>query len=43
THFRLDDAAKAELGIRPTSLRVSIGLEDPADLVEDFERALDTV
>ena len=41
THFRLDDAAKAELGIRPTSLRVSIGLEDPADLVEDFERALD--
>ena len=43
THFRLDDAAKAELGIRPTSLRVSIGLEDPADLVEDFERALDTI
>ena len=40
THFRLDDAAKAELGIYPTSLRVSIGLEDPADLVEDFERAL---
>ena len=43
THFRLDDAAKAELGIRPTSLRVSIGLEDPADLVEDFERVLDTI
>ena len=43
THFRLDDAAKAELGIRPTSLRVSIGLEDPADLVEDFERALDSI
>ncbi len=43
THFRLDDAAKAELGIRSTSLRVSIGLEDPADLVEDFERALDTI
>ncbi|MEC8545896.1 MAG: PLP-dependent transferase, partial [Pseudomonadota bacterium] len=43
THFRLDDAAKAELGIRPTSLRVSIGLEDPADLVEDFERALDAI
>ena len=43
THFRLDDAAKAELGIHPTSLRVSIGLEDPADLVEDFERALGTI
>ena len=43
THFRLDDAAKAELGIHPTSLRVSIGLEDPADLVEDFDRALGTI
>ena len=43
THFRLDDAAKAELGIHPTSLRVSVGLEDPADLVEDFERALGTI
>ena len=43
THFRLDDAAKTELGINPTSLRVSIGLEDPADLVEDFERALATI
>ena len=43
THFRLDDAAKAELGIYPTTLRVSIGLEDPADLVEDFERALGTI
>ena len=43
THFRLDDAAKTELGINLTSLRVSIGLEDPADLVEDFERALATI
>ena len=43
THFRLEDAAKEELGIHPTSLRVSIGLEDPADLVEDFERVLDTI
>ena len=43
THFRLNDVAKAELGIRPTGLRVSIGLEDPADLVEDFERALGTI
>ena len=43
THFRLDDAAKAELGIHPTSLRVSIGLEDPVDLVEDFEKALGTI
>ena len=43
THFRLDDAAKAELGIHSTSLRVSIGLEDPADLVEDFESALGTI
>lgn len=40
THFKLDDAAKAELGIGPTSVRVSIGLEDSDDLVHDFEQAL---
>ena len=43
THLRLDDAAKAELGFYSTRLRVSIGLEDPADLVEDFESALGTI
>lgn len=40
THFKLPRAAKQELGIDPGTLRVSVGLEDGDDLVEDFEQAL---
>jgi O-acetylhomoserine/O-acetylserine sulfhydrylase-like pyridoxal-dependent enzyme len=40
THRQLDDAALLAAGIRPSAVRVSIGLEDPDDLVEDFARAL---
>ena len=40
THQRLDDAARAELGITDGLLRLSVGLEDPADLVNDLTRAL---
>jgi O-acetylhomoserine/O-acetylserine sulfhydrylase-like pyridoxal-dependent enzyme len=41
THRQLDDAALLAAGIRPSAVRVSIGLEDPDDLVADFARALD--
>ena len=40
THFRMDDAALAAAGIGPGTIRLSIGLEDPADLIEDLKRAL---
>jgi O-acetylhomoserine/O-acetylserine sulfhydrylase-like pyridoxal-dependent enzyme len=40
THRQLDDAALAAAGIAPSAVRVSIGLEDPDDLVEDFLSAL---
>ncbi len=40
THFRMDDAALAGAGIAQGTIRLSIGLEDPADLVEDLKRAL---
>jgi O-acetylhomoserine (thiol)-lyase len=40
THFRMDDAALAAAGIGPGTVRLSIGLEDPDDLVEDLGRAL---
>ena len=40
THFRMDDAALAAAGIGPGTIRLSIGLEDPDDLVEDLGRAL---
>jgi O-acetylhomoserine (thiol)-lyase len=40
THFRMDDAALARAGIGPGTIRLSIGLEDAADLIEDLKRAL---
>ena len=43
THQRLDDATKAHLGITPGLVRLSVGLEDPEDLLADLTRALDAV
>jgi O-succinylhomoserine sulfhydrylase len=40
THQRLSAEEKARLGIGPGSLRLSVGLEDPADLIADIERGL---
>jgi O-acetylhomoserine (thiol)-lyase len=40
TQFRMDDAALAAAGITPGTVRLSIGLEHPDDLVEDLSRAL---
>ena len=40
THQRLSDAERAAVGISPGSVRLSVGLEDPADLIEDLEQAL---
>ncbi len=40
THFRMDDATLAQAGITPGTIRLSIGLEDPADLMDDLKRAL---
>ncbi|MHA1549446.1 MAG: O-succinylhomoserine sulfhydrylase [Alphaproteobacteria bacterium] len=43
THQRLSEAARREFGISQALLRLSVGLEDPQDLAEDIERALDTL
>ena len=40
THFRMNDEALAQAGIGPGTIRLSIGLEDPADLIDDLKRAL---
>ncbi len=40
THFRMDDAALRQAGIGPDTLRLSIGLEDADDLIDDLKRAL---
>jgi O-succinylhomoserine sulfhydrylase len=36
THQRLDDATKARLGITPGLIRLSVGLEDADDLLQDI-------
>ncbi|MBV8125254.1 MAG: PLP-dependent transferase, partial [Paucibacter sp.] len=40
THFRMDDAALAQAGITPGTVRLSIGLEDADDLIADLKAAL---
>jgi O-acetylhomoserine (thiol)-lyase len=40
THFRMSDDALVSAGIGPGTIRLSIGLEDPADLIDDLKRAL---
>jgi O-acetylhomoserine (thiol)-lyase len=39
THFRMDDAALVNAGITPGTIRLSIGLEDADDLIDDLKRA----
>jgi len=41
THQRLAEAQRAHLGITPGLVRISCGLEDPEDLIEDLLQALD--
>ena len=40
THFRMDDDALAGAGIGQGTIRLSIGLEDADDLIDDLKRAL---
>ena len=40
THFRMSDDALAAAGIGAGTIRLSVGLEDPADLIDDLKRAL---
>jgi len=40
THFRMNDAALAAGGITQGTIRLSIGLEDADDLIDDLKRAL---
>ncbi|MBB95245.1 MAG: O-succinylhomoserine sulfhydrylase [Rhodobacteraceae bacterium] len=43
THQRLAPEQKDELGITPGLLRLSVGLEDPDDLIADVKGALDAL
>jgi len=43
THHRLKPEERAVLGIDDGLIRLSVGIEDPADLVDDLDRALAAV
>jgi O-succinylhomoserine sulfhydrylase len=43
THASLSPEVKAEMGITEGMLRLSVGLEDADDVIEDFDRALRSV
>ncbi|PZQ44166.1 MAG: O-succinylhomoserine (thiol)-lyase, partial [Phenylobacterium zucineum] len=43
THASMDDAARDAAGVTDGLLRLSIGLEDPADLIADLTHALDAL
>ncbi|HXN65973.1 MAG TPA: PLP-dependent aspartate aminotransferase family protein [Candidatus Acidoferrales bacterium] len=40
SHYRMSPKELAAAGVEPGTVRVSIGLEDPADLIEDLRQAL---
>jgi O-acetylhomoserine (thiol)-lyase len=43
THSHMSPTQLAEAHIGPTTVRLSIGLEDARDIVDDLARALDQV
>ncbi len=43
THLSVPDERKQALGITDSLVRISIGVEDPDDLIADFTQALDAV
>ncbi|HEX6661307.1 MAG TPA: cystathionine gamma-synthase family protein [Sphingomicrobium sp.] len=43
THLSVPDERKAQLGITPNLVRVSIGVEDADDLIADFANALNAI
>jgi methionine-gamma-lyase len=43
THLSVPDERKAALGISDNLVRISIGVEDPDDLIADFDQALSAI
>ncbi len=41
THSQMNEEELAKAGVNPTTVRLSIGLEDPKDLIEDLTQALE--
>ena len=43
THAYLSKDEKEKIGIKDTLIRISVGLEDIDDLIEDLDRAFDSI
>ena len=43
THMRIGAEERASLGITDGVIRLSVGLEDPEDIIEDLVQALDAL
>ncbi|MBK7284580.1 MAG: aminotransferase class I/II-fold pyridoxal phosphate-dependent enzyme [Sphingomonadales bacterium] len=43
THSGLSEDVRADMGVEEGMLRINIGLEDPADLIDDLDQALKVV
>jgi O-succinylhomoserine sulfhydrylase len=43
THSGLTEEARADMGVKEGMLRINIGLEDPADIIDDLDQALRVV
>ena len=41
THQQLTEEEQAAAGVTPDMVRISVGIEDPADVVADLERAIE--
>ncbi len=41
THSKLSEAERQQIGIYPGSVRISVGLEDPEDILNDVKNALE--
>ncbi|GIV42425.1 MAG: methionine gamma-lyase [Vicingaceae bacterium] len=43
THIDVDEEEKLKIGITPSLIRMSVGVEDPGDLIDDIQHALEMV
>jgi cystathionine gamma-lyase len=43
THACLSKEKRGKIGIKDTLIRISVGLEDIDDLIEDLDRAFDSI
>jgi cystathionine beta-lyase/cystathionine gamma-synthase len=43
THASIPEEERTRLGVTPGLVRISVGIEDVADLVQDLDQALEAV